>query len=54
MHHAKSITKISNVILKSDIEKHMKKIKTIPLNVYYIFRNEIIRDLEKNKEIFKK
>lgn len=54
MQHAKSITKISDSVLKSDVENYMTKIQSIPLEVYYVFRNEIVNDLEKNKEIFRK
>lgn len=54
MQHAKPITTISNVTLKNDVENYMKKIQSIPLEVYYVFRNEIIKDLEKNQKIFKK
>jgi len=54
MQHAKPITKISDSILKSDIENYITRIQSIPLEVYYVFRNEIVNDLEKNQEIFKK
>ena len=54
MQHAKPITKISDAVLKSDITNYMEKIQSFPLEVYYIFRNEIINDLQKNQEIFKK
>lgn len=54
MQHVKPITKIRDSVLKSDsdVENYMTKIQSIPLEVYYVFRNEIVNDLEKNKEIF--
>lgn len=54
MQHAKPITIISDSVLKKDIDDYLEKIQSIPLEVYYVFRNEIINDLEKNQEIFKK
>lgn len=54
MQHAYPITKISDVVLKSDIENYMEKIQSVPLEVYFVFRNEIISDLEKNQEVFKR
>lgn len=54
MQHAKPITKISDIQLKSDVENYMERIQSIPLEVYYVFRNEIIEDLKKNQGIFKR
>lgn len=54
MQHAEPITRISDLTLKSDLENYLEIVQSIPFEVYYVFRNEIIKDAEKNKEIFKK
>lgn len=54
MQHARPITKIKDIVLKNDIENYMSKIQSVPLEVYYVFRNEIVNNLEKNQEIFKR
>lgn len=55
MEHVIPINQISKDILVDDLRKYpiIDNID-IPLEVYYVFRDEIIKDLEKNKEIFKK
>lgn len=50
--HAKTITKISNQIFKNDVKTYMKKIEKITLAMYFVFRNEIIKELENNNELF--
>ena len=50
MQHAKPITKISDSVLKSDIKNHLDVMQTIPIEAYYVFRNEIINDLERNSK----
>ena len=50
MQHAKPITKISDSVLKSDIKNHLDVMQTIPLEVYYVFRNEIVNDLKRNNK----
>ena len=45
MQHAKPITKINNQIFV---------IETFPIEVYYVFRDEIIKDFQKNDEIFER
>ena len=50
MQHAKPITKISDSVLKSDIKNHLDVMQTIPLEVYYVFRDEIVNDLERNNK----
>lgn len=54
MRRVKPLTRISNEQLISDANKYLYKIQTFPLEVYFVFRDEIINDLEKNQEIFKK
>ena len=54
MQHAKPITKISDSVLKSDIKNYVNEMQSIPLEVYYVFRDEIVNDLEKNQSILKK
>ena len=53
MQHAKPITKISDQMLENDIDNYIEKIRVIPLEVYLVFRNEIISELEKNQGIFR-
>lgn len=48
--HAKPITKISDSVLKSDIKNHLDVMQTMPMEVYYVFRNEIVNDLERNNK----
>ena len=53
--NAKPINKISKQTLINDLDNY--KIidnENIPVEVYYVFRNEIIEELNKNKDIFKK
>ena len=50
MQHAKPITKISDSVLKSDIKNHLDVMQTVPLEVYYVFRDEIVNDLERNNK----
>ena len=50
MQHAKPITKISDSVLKSDIKNHLDVMQTMPMEVYYVFRNEIVNDLERNNK----
>lgn len=54
MQHAKPITKIDDSVLKSDIKNYVNEMQSIPLEVYYVFRDEIVNDLEKNQSILKK
>lgn len=50
MQHAKPITKISDSILKSDIKNHLDVMQTIPIETYYVFRDEIVNDLKRNNK----
>ncbi len=50
--HIKPLTKISNQTLQEDMEKYLYKIKEFSPEVYFVFRDEIIRDFEKNDELF--
>lgn len=54
MQHAQPITKISSITFKEDIKNYMVKIQAIPPEVYFVFRNEIIADLEKNQDVLKR
>lgn len=54
MQHAKPITKIDDSTLKSDLKNYVNEMQSIPLEVYYVFRDEIVNDLGKNKEAFRK
>ena len=54
LRHAEPITKISNETLEIDIKNYLSKVGTFGLPDYLFFRNEIIKDLEKNNEAFKK
>lgn len=50
MQHAKPITKISDSVLKSDIKNHLDVMQTIPIETYYVFRDEIVNDLKRNNK----
>ncbi len=54
MQHAKPITKIDDSTLKSDLKNYVNEMQSIPLEVYYVFRDEIVNDLGKNREAFRK
>lgn len=54
MQHAKPINRISDDTLRSDIKNYLASIERLPLEVYYVFRDEIVKDLKKNKEVFGK
>ena len=54
LRHTKPISRISNKTLKSDIDKYLKDFKTISPEVYYVFRDEIIKDFEKNSDLFER
>lgn len=54
MQYANPLSRISNVTLKNDVKTYMKKIKSVPLEVYFVYRDEIIKDLERNNQVFKK
>lgn len=54
MQHAKPITKIDDSTLKSDLKNYVNEMQSIPLEVYYVFRDEIVNDLGKKKEAFRK
>ena len=54
MQHAKPITKISNQTFANDnIKNYLEKIKTFPIGVYYVFRDEIIKDFKKMMKYLK-
>ncbi len=52
LRHFKPLTKISNQTLQDDIDKYLYKIEEFNPEVYFVFRDEIIRDFEKNNELF--
>ncbi len=54
LEHAKPISIISSLTLKNDLETYAEKINLVPLDVYLVFRDEIVKDLERNKIMFKK
>lgn len=48
--HAKPINKISNQTFREDLNNYqMIDNKNIPMEVYYVFRDEIISEFEKKK-----
>ncbi len=53
MRYAEPITRINKLTLRRDAEIYMDKLEKVPLEVYYVFRDEIIKDLEKNQDLFK-
>ena len=50
--HVEGLTRISNKTLLEDISNYMEKIGKFPIDVYYLFRNEIIKDFQNNQVIF--
>lgn len=54
LRHIEPITRISNKTLENDIERYLKSFKTISPEVYYIFRDEMIKDFEKNSDVFER
>ena len=54
MQHAKPITRISNQTFANDIKKYLDKVEEIPIEVYYVFRDEIIKAFQENDEIFER
>lgn len=50
MQHAKPINKINNQTFREDLNNYpMIDNKNIPLEVYYVFRDEIMKEFEKRK-----
>lgn len=50
MQHAKTINKINSQIFREDLNNYpIIDNKNIPLEVYYVFRDEIIKEFEKSK-----
>lgn len=54
LRHIEPITRISNETLESDVKKYLQSFKTISPEVYYVFRDEMIKDFERNSEIFER
>lgn len=55
MGHAKVINQIDKDTFLDDLNKYeIINNVDIPLSVYYVFRDEIIKDLERNQDVFKK
>lgn len=52
MKHVEVLTKISYETLRDDIERYLSKVGKIDLDVYYLFRDEIIKEFQKNETIF--
>lgn len=52
LRNAQPLTKITKETLTDDINKYYAKIGKIPIPFYFIFRDEIIKDFQKNQEIF--
>jgi len=55
MEHAKTINQIDKNTFLDDLNKYeIINNVDIPLEAYYVFRDEIIKDLERNQDVFKK
>ena len=54
MQHANPISKISNKTFLNDIKNYLEKMETFPIEIYYVFRDEIIKDFQKNEELFER
>lgn len=44
--HAQPITKITDQQFQSDLDNHLDKLQGIPLEIYLVYRDEIINDLD--------
>jgi hypothetical protein len=54
LRHIEPLTRISNETLESDIEKYLSNFGTISPEVYYVFRDEMIKDFERNSKTFER
>ncbi len=55
LRHIKQLSRISSTDFKNDINNYLCKIKRgIPLEVYLVFRDEIIKDFKRNLEEFER
>lgn len=50
--HAEPINKISYETMRQDVHKYEGALNEVPLEAYFVFRDEIIRDLERNERLF--
>ena len=49
MKHAQAITKVSDETFQQDLEQHLEKLQGLPLEIYLVYRNEIINGLDINE-----
>ena len=50
MKHAQAITKVSSETFQQDLEQHLEKLQGLPLEIYLVYRNEIINGLSISKD----
>ena len=50
MKHAQAITKVSSETFQQDLEQHLEKLQGLPLEIYLVYRNEIINGLDISKD----
>ena len=46
MKYAQVITKISDETFQQGLEQHLEKLQGLPLEIYSVYRNEIINSLD--------
>ena len=49
MKYAQVITKISDETFQQGLEQHLEKLQGLPLEIYLVYRNEIINGLDINE-----
>lgn len=50
MKHAQAITKITDETFQQDLEQHLEKLQGIPLEIYFVYRDEIINGIDISEE----
>lgn len=51
--HTEVLNRISNEAVYNDVKNYLEQIQNIPQEFYFVFKDAIIKDLERNKIIFK-
>ncbi|MCI8460314.1 MAG: hypothetical protein HFE81_02850 [Bacilli bacterium] len=51
--HAEVLNRISNETVRNDVKNYLEQIQNIPQEFYFVFRDAIIKDLERNNQLFK-
>lgn len=51
--HAEVLNRVSNETVRNDVKNYLEQIQNIPQEFYFVFRDAIIKDLERNNQLFK-